>query len=155
MIFMTISPVTCLLDPSPLFKASQEMTSGWLHVMVNSSLKERVVFPALKESVACLLFKKPSLDPIVLDNFHPIQHSVLGKVVKKGVRPQLQRALEETDNMNHFQSVFRPRQSTDTVWNPLVGKVRMEMITVVFILLELLVSVSIMTFFWTRYRAWE
>lgn len=62
-----------------------------------------------KEVLVCPLFKKPLLDPTILDKFCPVSHFPnLGKVVEKMVVLQFQMILEDTDYPDPFHSSFRP-----------------------------------------------
>lgn len=76
----------------------------WLIAMDSASLSEGIV-PSLL--VAHFLFKKPLLDPIILDNFCPISNLPFwGKMFEKITAPQLQRVLAEADYRDPFQSGF-------------------------------------------------
>lgn len=59
---------------------------------------------------AFFLFKKPSLEPTILDNFCPICHlSFWGKVAEKMVALQLQRILKEMNSLDPFSVRFQAR----------------------------------------------
>lgn len=61
-----------------------------------------------KEAVVHLLLKRPSLDTILLDGFHPISNlPFLGKVAEKMVAQQLQSFLDEMNYLDPLQSGFR------------------------------------------------
>lgn len=77
---------TCVLDlcPSWLMKASQERMHEWIWLIVNSSLREKMVLSALKEIMVCPCLKGPLLKPASLNSFCPVSNlSFLGKVVKR------------------------------------------------------------------------
>lgn len=103
----------CLLEPCPscLAKVSREVTCGSISTVVNSSLREGIcLFICLfilliinyiyifKGVLVYPLLKKPSLDPTIADNFHPVSNlSFLGKIVEQVVMQQLQMVLNEAN----------------------------------------------------------
>lgn len=67
----------------------------------------------------CPLFKKPLLDPTVLDNFYPVLHlPILGKAVETVVELQLQRIMNEMDYLDPFWSGTKTALVTllDDLW---------------------------------------
>lgn len=61
-----------------------------IQAVINRSLQDGMVPLAPKEAVACTLLKRPSLDPIVLDNFNKISNlSFLEKLVEMVVGAKL------------------------------------------------------------------
>lgn len=73
--------------------------------MMQSFLKEGLVLLALKEAVVCFHLKRPSLNPSILDSCCSVFNlSFVKKVVDKMVGNQLQRGLEEVDNLDPLQS---------------------------------------------------
>lgn len=97
-----------------LYEATWKVICRWVLVIMNASFREGV-FPApFKEALVCLLLKKLSLDPTVLDNFNPASHlSFLVKVIEKVVTLQVQMFLDKTDDVDHFYLCFRPRYGTE------------------------------------------
>lgn len=64
------------------------MVDGWVQVVINVSLWERVVQPALNE---VMVYNFSKGHPLVLGNFHPVFNFLcLGKVEEKVVGTQLQ-----------------------------------------------------------------
>lgn len=88
----TVKLTTCLLDAYPtwLIKVCGEDIRACLGEIINLFLSSGTFPPGLKEIVVCLLFKKPSLDTVVLPNCHPVLNlPSLGKVVERLVAEQL------------------------------------------------------------------
>lgn len=108
---------TCILDPCPslLVKATRKGAGGWIHAILNSSLREEMIPLALKEAVKCPLLKSPFEDLENLDNFHRKCSTflLLGKVVEKAVSLQLQRVMDKVDDLDYFQSKFILRYNTE------------------------------------------
>lgn len=52
--------------------ASQEGPCGWVQRVVDVFLQGRMVLLALKEFMVDCLLRRPLLDLVVLDNFHPV-----------------------------------------------------------------------------------
>lgn len=75
-------------------------------MVVNSSLSERVLPLSLKEALVCFLLTKLSMDPKVLNNFHPgLNLPFLEVVIEKVVvAQQLWKTLGEADYLDTFQS---------------------------------------------------
>lgn len=83
---------------------------------VNLSIRG-VLSVALKVSVVHPLLKKPSLDPIVVDNFQPV--SDLSKVITQVVGSRLQEILEEMEDLDTFQSSLKPETALVTLLDDL------------------------------------
>ena len=129
-ILCSVRPASCPLDPCPawLIRSAREGLAEWTGRVVNSSLREGVLPPALKQAIVRPLLKKPSLDPTNLNNFRPVSNiPFLGKVIERVVATQLQRVLEEADYLDPFQSGFRPGFGTETALVALVDDLRRGM----------------------------
>lgn len=82
------------------------VTTRWVQAVINYSLQEGMFPGPLKEALVHPLLKKTSLNPIGLDNFHPISQVVAW---------QLQRVLHEMDYLDDpFQSDFSLCYGTET-----------------------------------------
>lgn len=101
-------PMTFLVD-----QASWEVACSWVGTMLNASLWEWVVLPALKYTVICPLLMRLSLDLTMLDNFCSVSNlSILELITEKVVGIQFQ-VLVKVDYMGPFQSRFRPDYRTE------------------------------------------
>lgn len=89
-----------------IFRKTTFIDFLWCIHAYNFSLRTMIKSSIKKETSVCLcgpLLKKPSLDPILLDNFCSISHlSFLGKIVKKVVALELQQVLNEMDYLSTF-----------------------------------------------------
>lgn len=75
-------PMTFLVD-----QASWEVACSWVGTMLNASLWEWVVLPALKYTVICPLLIRLSLDLTMLDNLCSVSNlSILEMITEKVVR---------------------------------------------------------------------
>ena len=89
---------TTSFDPCPawLIKADRSITTEWTTVIINGSLLEGKVPPALKETLIRLIRKKPNLAVDDIGNYRPVANvSFLSKVVERVVADQLQALLNE------------------------------------------------------------
>ena len=69
---------------------------------------------ALKQARVTPLLKKPSLDPTVVDNYHPVSLlSFLSKTLERAVSNQLYSYLLQNDLMDPNQSGFKTSHSTE------------------------------------------
>lgn len=94
----------CNLDPcsSWLIKTFQELACVEFQVVLNASLWQWLVWPALRKVVYPLL-RRPSLDSMVLNNFCSVfNFPFLGKIVEMMIRFPLQSALGEKDYVDPF-----------------------------------------------------
>lgn len=80
-------------------------------------MSDGIIPSLLMEALVHSLFKKPLLDPSILDNFCPVSNLPFwGKMIEKVTAEQLKRALDEADfNQDlssmvlcYFASFFRP-----------------------------------------------
>lgn len=91
-----------------LLKTAQEITCGWVQLMVNSFLIKDLAPSTIKGDGGPLLFKKPLLEPMKLGNIYPVSHfPFLGKVLKQMIRMQFQRTLENMDYLHPFSSTVK------------------------------------------------
>lgn len=99
---------TCLLDCHPLWLiiSSRHVLTGCVQGVVNASVWRGMVPSALKGTAVHRLLKGTSLDPEASNNYLFANIPLLGKVLKFVVAGQLQIFLEETDNLDSFQSGF-------------------------------------------------
>lgn len=65
-ILVAVSSTTCVQYPCPSWLVS------WIQVVINASLQEVMVLPALKDAVVWFLLNRTPLNPTVLDNFRPL-----------------------------------------------------------------------------------
>lgn len=85
--------------------------------MINSYLSERAVPLAIKETLICLLLKKPLPNLSILGNFHPVSKPLFwGNIFEIVVVRQLRRTLFEADCLDHFQLGFWTGYGTETVF---------------------------------------
>ena len=88
-----------------------------LHIVsiLNRSISTGVFPSSLKSALVQPLLKKPSLDPLVLNNFRPISKlSFLSKILEKVVSNQLISFMNFNSVFEKFQSGFRTLHSTET-----------------------------------------
>ncbi len=78
--------------------------------IINSSLISGSVPSCFKHAVIQPMFKKATLDPLVLTNYHPISKlPFLSKVLEKVDFHQLSSFLNHNDILDRFQSGFTVR----------------------------------------------
>lgn len=77
--------------------------------IIRVPLGDIVNLPLTSGTMVRLLLKKPSLDPVVLANNHPVSNLLfLGKIVERVVAEQLQVFLDGSSVLDPFQSGFCP-----------------------------------------------
>ena len=108
---------TCLLDtiPTRLLKEVVLTVSPHILSIINCSLSTGFFPSSLKKAIVRPLLKKPTLDPLVLNNFRPISNlPFLSKILEKSVAVQLINYLNYSSMFEKYQSGFRAHHSTET-----------------------------------------
>ena len=108
---------TCTLDtiPTRVFKDVLQTIGPNILTIINGSLSSGVFPYSFKAALVQPLLKKPSLDPLVLNNFRPISKlSFLSKILEKIVSIQLVSFMNFNNIFEDFQSGFRAGHSTET-----------------------------------------
>ncbi len=108
---------SCFRDPIPaeLLESSKTVLLPVLTNIINLSL-ETGVFPGqLKEAQLSPIIKKSTLDPEVLNNFHPISNlPYISKLVERAVAQQLTDYMSKNSLFEPRQSAYRSFHSTET-----------------------------------------
>ena len=108
---------SCSLDPLPANLLVTEFATllPIICKMVNLSLENGFVPPALKKAVLKPLLKKPSLDHNVLGNYRPISNlKSISKITGKIVADRLNNYLTANNLHEPFQSAYKHRHSCET-----------------------------------------
>lgn len=75
MVLVAVGLTNCALNPRSSWLLQTSGDAG-----INVSLRSGMVPPVLKkDSVACLFFNRPALDPVELGNVHPVSNRRFGK----------------------------------------------------------------------------
>ncbi len=106
-----MNSTTCILDPfsTTVLKNSLSVIVPHITAIVNASLSEGIVSPALKMAAVTPVLKKPGSDIAEMSNYRPIS-----KVLERVVVSQLQTHLYTNSLLEPFQSGFRSGHSTET-----------------------------------------
>lgn len=108
---------TCLLDPlpTPILKDSLDVLIISITQIINTSLSESHVPPALKQALVRPVIKKSNLDRDTLTNYRPISNlPFISKTLERVVSKQLTTYLQDNHLFNHLQSAYRKHHSTET-----------------------------------------
>ena len=101
--------------PTSLLKAVFNSLSPYILTIINSSLSSGCVPNSFKHATIQPLLKKPSLDPLIHNNYRPISKlPFISKVLEKVVCNQLLHFLNNNNIFDKFQSGFRQKHSTET-----------------------------------------
>ena len=107
----------CALDPVPTWLVKQFATelSPFIAVLFNASMRSGVVPSSHKAAIVVPVLKKPTLDPLDMNNYRPISNlSFVSKLLERCVNKQLNNHLEVNDLLPAVQSAYRSRHSTET-----------------------------------------
>lgn len=110
-------PTTCPLDPIPshLLQAIEPTITPAVTGIINSSLSTGVFPAAFKQARVTPLLKKPSLNPVQVENYRPVSLlPFLSKILERTVFKQLSEYLQNNDLLDQYQSGFRRGHSTET-----------------------------------------
>ena len=108
---------SCPLDiiPTTFLKENILTVAPSVLSIINCSLSTGTVPSNFKNALIQPLLKKPSLDPLVLNNFRPISKlPFLSKILEKVVSNQLITFMNSNSTFEKFQSGFRAMHSTET-----------------------------------------
>ncbi len=114
--FNSMNSTTCILDPfhTTVLENCLSVIVPHITAIVNASLSEGIVSPALKMAAVTLVLKKHGSDIAEMSNYRPISNlPFLAKVLERVVLSQLQIHLY-TNSLETFQSGFRSGHSTET-----------------------------------------
>ncbi len=115
---LSMNSTTCILDPFPttVLKNCLSVILPHITVIVNASLSEGIVSPALKMAAVTPVLKKPGSDIAEMSNYRPLSNlPFLAKVLERVVVvSQLQTHLYTNSLLEPFQSGFRSGHSTET-----------------------------------------
>ena len=117
-ILQSIPPKSCDLDPIPtsLLKDCMSTFATIIAEIVNLSFQQASVPSSLKLAYIHPLFKKPSLDPDVLQNYRPVSNlPFLSKVLERVAFSQLATYLLNNHLLDSRQSAYRPHHSVETL----------------------------------------
>ena len=115
---------SCPLDPllAVVFKDIHTFMIPLLTTIVNASFASATVPASMKEAMINPILKKPHLDKVILNNYHPVSNlTFISKLIEMVVVKQLIDHLEVNLLSDKFQSAYRQCHSTETALTPVLN----------------------------------